>query len=105
MPASRHVSGGPAAGGAAPKDSGFMFTGIVQGIATVSGLVDRPGLRRYTLLFPPGFADGLQIGASVAVDGVCLTVTTLPGGDAAAFDVMQQASHSAGYTACAGGLG
>jgi riboflavin synthase len=67
-----------------------MFTGIVQGIATVSALVDRPGLRSYTLQFPPGFADGLQIGASVAVDGVCLTVTTLLGSDAAAFDVMQQ---------------
>jgi riboflavin synthase len=67
-----------------------MFTGIVQGIATVSALVDRPGLRSYTLQFPPGFADGLQIGASVAIDGVCLTVTTLLGDDAAAFDVMQQ---------------
>jgi riboflavin synthase len=67
-----------------------MFTGIVQGIATVSALVDRPGLRSYTLQFPPGFADGLQIGASVAVDGVCLTVTTLIGDAAAAFDVMQQ---------------
>jgi len=67
-----------------------MFTGIVQGIATVSTVIDRPGLRSYTLQFPPGFADGLQIGASVAVDGVCLTVTTLLGDDAAAFDVMQQ---------------
>jgi riboflavin synthase len=76
-----------------------MFTGIVQGIATVSDLVERPGLCSYTLQFPPGFADGLQIGASVAVDGVCLTVTTLPGGDAAAFDVMQQ---SLGLTTLAG---
>jgi riboflavin synthase len=67
-----------------------MFTGIVQGIATVSTVIDRPGLRSYTLQFPPGFADGLQIGASVAIDGVCLTVTTLLGDDAAAFDVMQQ---------------
>jgi len=67
-----------------------MFTGIIQGIATVSTVIDRPGLRSYTLQFPPGFADGLQIGASVAVDGVCLTVTTLLGDDAAAFDVMQQ---------------
>jgi len=67
-----------------------MFTGIIQGIATVSTVIDRPGLRSYTLQFPPGFADGLQIGASVAVDGVCLTVTTLLADDAAAFDVMQQ---------------
>ncbi len=67
-----------------------MFTGIVQGIATVSALVDRPGLRSWTLRFPHGFADGLQVGASVAVDGVCLTVTALLGEDAASFDVMQQ---------------
>ncbi|MCD0418885.1 riboflavin synthase subunit alpha [Rubrivivax sp. JA1024] len=67
-----------------------MFTGIVQGIATVAALADRPGLRSFTLRFPPGFADGLAIGASVAVDGVCLTVTELEGSDAARFDVMQQ---------------
>ena len=67
-----------------------MFTGIVQGIATVSALVDRPGLRSFTLAFPAGFAEGLAIGASVAVDGVCLTVTALHGADAARFDVMQQ---------------
>ncbi len=66
-----------------------MFTGIVQGMATVSALVDRPGLRNFTLQFPPGFADGLAIGASVAVDGVCLTVTAL-GPSHADFDVMQQ---------------
>ncbi|MBZ8139380.1 riboflavin synthase [Rubrivivax gelatinosus] len=67
-----------------------MFTGIVQGIATVATVTDRPGLRSFTLRFPPGFADGLAIGASVAVDGVCLTVTELVGADAARFDVMQQ---------------
>ena len=67
-----------------------MFTGIVQGIATVSALTERPGLRTFTLAFPPGFAAGLAIGASVAVDGTCLTVTALHGDHAADFDVMQQ---------------
>lgn len=67
-----------------------MFTGIVQGVATVTQLQDRTGLRSFTLGFPPGFAQGLDIGASVAVDGVCLTVTARPGEDAACFDVMQQ---------------
>jgi riboflavin synthase len=67
-----------------------MFTGIVQGIAEVTQLADRPGLRSFTLRFPDGFAQGLDIGASVAVDGVCLTVTALRGSDAADFDVMQQ---------------
>ena len=67
-----------------------MFTGIVQGVAQVAAAVDRPGLRSFTLRFPSGFARALEIGASVAVDGVCLTVTTLHGNDAADFDVMQQ---------------
>ena len=67
-----------------------MFTGIVQAVATVSVLVDKPGLRSFTLAFPRGFCDGLEIGASVSVDGVCLTVTALLDGDSANFDVMQQ---------------
>jgi riboflavin synthase len=67
-----------------------MFTGIVQAVATVSALTDRPGLRSFTLAFPRGFCDQLEIGASVAVDGVCLTVTERVGEDAANFDVMQQ---------------
>jgi riboflavin synthase len=67
-----------------------MFTGIVQAVATVSALTDKPGLRSFTLAFPHGFCDELEIGASVSVDGVCLTVTELVGEDAANFDVMQQ---------------
>lgn len=67
-----------------------MFTGIVQGIARIDSLTDRPGLRSFRLRFPPGFAAGLEIGASVSCDGVCLTVTALHGDDAADFDVMQQ---------------
>jgi riboflavin synthase len=67
-----------------------MFTGIVQGVASVARITDRPGLRSFTLQFPPGFAQGLAIGASVASDGVCLTVTRLHGEDAADFDVMLQ---------------
>ncbi len=67
-----------------------MFTGIVQGVAHIEQLTDRSGLRSFRLAFPPGFGAGLAIGASVAVDGVCLTVTALHGNAAADFDVMQQ---------------
>src|SRR5579862_2315718 len=67
-----------------------MFTGIVQGLASVQALQDQPGLRRITLDLPPGFKRGLRIGASVSVDGVCLTVSRLELADAASFDVMQQ---------------
>jgi riboflavin synthase len=67
-----------------------MFTGIVQGVATVAAITDRTGLRSFRLEFPAGFATDLAVGASVAVDGVCLTVTALEGTGAAQFDVMQQ---------------
>ena len=60
-----------------------MFTGIVQGVADIVALTDRPGLRTFRLRFPTGFAEGLAIGASVASDGVCLTVTALHGDDEA----------------------
>lgn len=66
-----------------------MFTGIVQGVAEVLAIEDRPGLRSLRLGFPPGFDLGLEIGASVACDGVCLTVTRLQP-QSAEFDVMQQ---------------
>ena len=66
-----------------------MFTGIVQGVAHVQRIEDRSGLRTLRLAWPPGFDAGLQVGASVAVDGVCLTVTALHAG-AADFDAMAQ---------------
>lgn len=67
-----------------------MFTGIVQGLAQVAAITEKPGLTSFTLAFPEGFCEGLEIGASVACDGVCLTVTALKGPNAADFDVMQQ---------------
>jgi riboflavin synthase len=67
-----------------------MFTGIVQGVANIQKIEDKTGLRSVKIVFPQGFAQDLAIGASVAVDGVCLTVTELFGDDAAQFDIMQQ---------------
>ena len=67
-----------------------MFTGIVQGVARVARLSDHAGLRCISLEWPSAFAQGLAVGASVAVDGVCLTVAKLRGDHAADFDVMQQ---------------
>jgi riboflavin synthase len=67
-----------------------MFTGIVQGVAQVHQIHDRAGLRSFVLALPSGFDEGLAVGASVAVDGVCLTVTDRPAPGHAAFDVMQQ---------------
>ena len=67
-----------------------MFTGIIQATATIATLQDQGGMRSFTLAFPPGFCQDLAIGASVSVDGVCLTVTELLSPTAATFDVILQ---------------
>jgi len=67
-----------------------MFTGIVQATAVIAAIEDRAGLRTFSIEFPPGFCADLAIGASVATDGVCLTVTEIVSPTQARFDVMQQ---------------
>ncbi len=68
-----------------------MFTGIVQGVAAVDALTDRSGLRTLRMAFPSEFLQGVEIGASIALDGVCLTVTRFDvAASSAEFDVMQQ---------------
>ena len=67
-----------------------MFTGIVQATAVIAAIDERAGLRTFTLDFPEGFCQDLAIGASVATDGVCLTVTQIVSPTQARFDVMQQ---------------
>jgi riboflavin synthase len=67
-----------------------MFTGIVQGVSTIRSISDAEGLRTFTLDLPPGFTDGLTVGASVSIDGVCLTVTQVLSSSSAKFDVILQ---------------
>lgn len=66
-----------------------MFTGIVQGLCEVGAVDDEPGLRRLELRLGGELTDGLETGASVAVNGVCLTVTAVDGGNAR-FDVIRE---------------
>lgn len=65
-----------------------MFTGIVQGLVPVSRVDDEPGLRRLQLELGE-LADGLGLGASVAVNGTCLTVTAV-GAGIASFDIIRE---------------
>lgn len=67
-----------------------MFTGIVQGVARVLEVRAVEGLHAIRLGLPVGLDDGLAVGASVACDGVCLTVTARPAAGEAVFDVMGQ---------------
>ncbi|MGM0450307.1 MAG: riboflavin synthase subunit alpha [Pseudomonadota bacterium] len=52
-----------------------MFTGIVQGTARVEAIERHTGLHCITLAFPEDFLAGIEVGASVSVNGACLTVT------------------------------
>lgn len=52
-----------------------MFTGIVQGMATVEAIEKLPGLQRLTLRLPAGLENHISLGASIAINGVCMTVT------------------------------
>lgn len=67
-----------------------MFTGIVQAVATIKTISDVSGIRTFNIQFPTGFCQDLQIGASVAIDGTCLTVTEMIDSNSARFDVMLQ---------------
>ncbi len=66
-----------------------MFTGIVRGRGAVKGVHALPGLSRLEVELPPGADQDLEQGASIAVDGVCLTVTEIMG-RRVKFDAMQE---------------
>ncbi|HIE63228.1 MAG: riboflavin synthase [Methanobacteriota archaeon] len=55
-----------------------MYTGIVAGICQIVAIEDGEEIRSFTIDLS-GFDEGLQIGASVALDGVCMTVVSLDG--------------------------
>jgi len=50
-------------------------TGIVQGKATVRSVRRQGEFASLSISFPVGAADGVQIGASVSINGTCLTVS------------------------------
>lgn len=52
-----------------------MFTGIVQTRAIVHSLKDHDAFRQLTLRVAPEFLEQIETGASIAINGCCLTVT------------------------------
>ncbi|MBN7769564.1 riboflavin synthase [Marinobacter daepoensis] len=66
-----------------------MFTGIIQGMAKVREVVSEPGLSTFVIEFPEEQVQGVTIGASVAINGTCLTVTRQQGNHLY-FDAMQE---------------
>ncbi len=54
-----------------------MYSGITKGLFNVSKVTQKPGLIEYSVLLNNELAQGLTLGASVNIDGVCQTVTQI----------------------------
>ncbi|WP_085246588.1 riboflavin synthase subunit alpha [Gilliamella mensalis] len=66
-----------------------MFTGIVQGVGQIIDIVDKDKLRTYKVKLPYQLTKNIEIGASIANDGCCLTVTGFDD-DVVTFDIMEE---------------
>lgn len=52
-----------------------MFTGIVQGQATIRAIEHKDNFMQLQVELPQSHSENLQLGASIALNGTCLTVT------------------------------
>ena len=66
-----------------------MFTGIVQGVGKIIKIVDHDKLRTIQVELPHHLTKNIAIGASIANDGCCLTVTQVTA-NSVNFDIMQE---------------
>lgn len=66
-----------------------LFTGIVQGKGKVVNVDRKPGFSSIRIQFPAGAMVAVQIGASVAINGTCLTVVSADG-DVCSFDIIEE---------------
>ena len=64
-----------------------MFTGIVRGLGTLKSIEEGDGMRTFCIKCPD--TQDLVIGASVAIDGVCLTATSIKG-ELVTFDIIPE---------------
>ena len=55
----------------------MVFTGIVEGTGLVTKVDSSKNLTQISIQMPVDFSNGIKIGASVCVDGVCLTVSSI----------------------------
>ena len=67
----------------------MVFTGIVEGTGIVTKIVHSKNLNKLTVQTSTEFCQGIKIGASICVDGVCLTVCAIDN-DKLKFDIMME---------------
>ena len=66
-----------------------MFTGILKAKVPVTDVQEKEGLKTFALVMPWKLRWGLRRGASVSIDGVCMTVTNKRGSKVY-FDAMDE---------------
>ncbi|KJG07852.1 riboflavin synthase subunit alpha [Photobacterium angustum] len=66
-----------------------MFTGIVQGTAEIISITKKQDFQTHVIRMPANLLSNVEIGASVAHNGCCLTVTDI-NDDLWSFDLMQE---------------
>ncbi|MFZ5580033.1 MAG: riboflavin synthase [Pseudomonadota bacterium] len=71
-----------------------MFTGIIQSVGTVQSMRDTGGDRRLVITASADFLRGVQLGDSIATQGVCLTVVELTASSYAADVSGETLAHS-----------
>ena len=70
-----------------------MYTGIVQACLEIQSADRLPGLLTFGLTLPPDLSEAVTLGASIAVNGCCFTVTsmtTVPQGLNVTFDAIAE---------------
>ena len=67
----------------------MVFTGIVEGTGLVTKVDSSKNLIKIAIQMPVDFSNGIKIGASVCVDGVCLTVSSINDNELS-FDVIME---------------
>jgi riboflavin synthase len=56
-----------------------MFTGIVRAVGEVVRIEEANGIRAFDIRVVGSFLDGVEVGASIALDGACLTPILIEG--------------------------
>ena len=57
-----------------------MYTGIVQACCPIDRAERQPGLLTFGITLPPEISAEVTLGASIAINGCCFTVTSMATG-------------------------
>jgi len=86
-----------------------MFTGIITGIGHIAQVVPMGATaehgKRLTVSCPSGYLDDAGLGDSIAINGACMTVTSMDATGAAPYFTVDMSAESLDKTAGLDGLG